>query len=347
MTESEGRISKSVGEFAEGCSLLALELRQTEPDLRGRDIFLERFGMRISVSNLLIAAMWLSFFLQGERIAFADDAGIAKSLETFGAKFLMQDAVIVELSFRDSSKLGDSEWQAISQLSELKKLTTYGRARGLNDATVGYLSGLKKLESLATDGAQLSDVGLARVADISSLRSVAFFHLSFRMEGFTGKGFSAWKKLPNLERLTVAGMSMGDDGFVEIGKLKTLREFRTWHTHRTEASHVEIANLPKLTSLKLGQRLPHSGAVPCLSDQSLPTLLKIQTLESLEIGEARFSLEALKQLKNLPHLKRLKIDRTELSTQDIDLLRAELPNMKIDFEPLTDEQRKKLEAYLR
>jgi hypothetical protein len=318
-----------------------------EPDLHRRDFFLEKFGMRIAGWKLLIAAMWLSAFSQGGRLAVADDAGIAKSLETFGAKVVMQDTAVVELSFRDSSQLGDSEWQAISQLSELKKLTTYGRAHGLNDATVGYLSRLKKLESLSTDGAQLTDVGLARVADISSLRSVAFFHLSFRMEGFTGKGFSAWKKLPNLERLTVAGMSMGDEGFVEIGQLKTLRELRTWHTHRTEASHVEIAKLPKLTSLKLGQRLPHSGAVPCLTDRSLPTLLKIPTLESLEIGEARFSLEALKQLKRMPNLKRLKIDRTELSTQDIDLLRVELPHVKIDFEPLTDEQRKKLEAYLR
>jgi hypothetical protein len=303
--------------------------------------------MRVSTEKFLITAAWLFTFCLAGSIVVADDAAVVKSLESLGGKAAIEDGDVVELSLRDSSKLGDAEWRTICGLSELRKLTTYGRAQGLNDQTVGYLKGLGKLESLSTDGAQLSDVGLAKMADVSSLRSVAFFHLSFRKEGFTGKGFGAWKKLPDLERLTVAGMSMGDEGFVEIGQLKTLRELRTWHTYRTEASHAEIAKLPKLTSLKLGQRLPHGGVAPCLTDRSLSVLAKMATLESLEIGEARFTLAALKQLKSLPRLKRLKIDRTELTVSDIEQLRAELSGVDVKFEPLTDEQRKKLESYLR
>lgn len=280
-------------------------------------------------------------------VSNADDSAIVKHLGTLGGKFVEKGGRIVELSFRDSSKLGESEWRGISQLSELRKLTTYGRAHGLNDETVGHLSRLQKLESLSTDGAQLSDAGLAKLAEITTLKSVAFFHLSFRKEGFTGKGFSAWKKLPNLERLTVAGMSMGDEGFIEIGQLKNLKELRTWHTYRTEDSHAEIAKLPKLSSLKLGQRLPRKGAAPCLTDKSLATIAMMSTLESLEIGEARFTLEALKQLAKLPRLKRLKIDRIELTEKEIESLRSVMSDVKVVFEPLTDEQRKKLEAYLK
>jgi len=277
----------------------------------------------------------------------ADDR-IVTRLEALGGKVTMQDGAVTELSFRDSSRLGDEEWQAIGQLSSLKKLTTYGRAHGLNDDTVGYLSRLKNLESLSTDGAQLSDVGLAKLADITSLRSVAFFHLSFRKEGFTGKGFAAWKKLPNIERLTVAGMSMGDEGFAAISQIKSLTGLRTWHTYRTQASHAEIAKLPHLASLKLGQRLPRgTGTPPCLTDESISTLVKIRTLESLEIGEARFTLAALSQLKSLPELNRLKIDRTEISASDVEQLRSVLTGVKVEFDPITDEQRKKLESYLR
>lgn len=279
--------------------------------------------------------------------AQADD-GIVARLETLGGKATRQDGAVTELSFRDSSRLGDKEWQAIGQLSSLKKLTTYGRAHGLNDDTVGYLARLSNLESLSTDGAQLSDVGLAKLAGITSLKSVAFFHLSFRKEGFTGKGFAAWKNLPNLERLTVAGMSMGDEGCAAISQIKSLTGLRTWHTYRTQASHAEIAKLPRLTSLKLGQRLPRGkGIPPCLTDESISTLVKIQTLESLEIGEARFTLAALSQLKSLPELKRLKIDRTEISASDIEQLRSVLTGVKVEFDPITDEQRKKLESYLR
>jgi len=65
--------------------------------------------------------------------------------------------------------------------------------------------------------------------------------------------------------------------------------------------------------LKVAQGLPRGGAVPCLGAVPCPldlspfTLLKIQTLESLKIG------------------------RTALSAEDIDLLRAELSSVKIDF----------------
>lgn len=303
--------------------------------------------MRVSTVNLLIGALAsVALWLTGCP-AVADDVAVVERLQALGGKAVIQDGEVVELSFRDSSRLGDAEWRAIGGLSSLKKLTTYGRAHGLNDQTVSYLAELRNLEALLTDGAQLSDVGLAKLADISSLRSVAFFHLSFRKGDFTGKGFAEWTKLPKLERLTVAGMSMGDEGFVEIGQLTTLRELRTWHTYRTEASHAEIAKLSNLKSLKLGQRLPRKGAAPCLTDRSLTTLAAMKSLEALEIGEARFTLAALKQLRSLPNLKRLKIDRTEIPLSDIEELRAELPGVKVDFEPLTDEQRKKLELYLK
>lgn len=290
----------------------------------------------------------ISLLLCSSLTCQADDSGIIKQLESLGGKGTRKDGVITELMFRDSSKLGDAHWKLIGRLETLKKLTAYGGARGLNDETVGYMASLKQLESLATDGAQLSDAGLAKLAALTNLRSASFFHLSFRKDGFTGKGFAAWKSLTKLERLTVAGMSMGDEGFEAIAQLRSLHELRTWHTYRTQASNAEIAKLPNLRSLKLGQRLPRGKGTPLsLSDDTIPILAEVRTLESLEIGEARFSLEALRQLRALPKLRRLKIDRTELTASDIERLRTEMPKVQIHFEPLTDEQRKKLENYLR
>ncbi|MEZ6131473.1 MAG: hypothetical protein R3C59_22595 [Planctomycetaceae bacterium] len=271
-----------------------------------------------------------------------------EQLESLGATVKQAGGEITDVSFRDSSKLGDEQWKLIGQLSHLKSLTAYGGARGLNDDTVGFLEGLKQLESLSLDGAQLSDTGLSRLAALNNLQSVSFFHLSFRKGGFTGKGFEAWMALSKLERLTVAGMSMGDEGFREIAKLKQLKQLRTWHTYRTEASNTELAKLPNLTTLKLGQRLPHSKAAPLsLSNNSLATLVKIPMLETLELSEADFSVEALKTLAQLPNLKRLKIDRTYLKAADIEKLKSKLPGVQITFEPLTDEQKKKLDAYLK
>lgn len=277
----------------------------------------------------------------------ADESATAARLEGLGGKVVRTEGIVTEIEFRDSSGLGAAEWEAIGGLAGLKKITVFGKAAGFNDSTVSQLLRLKQLESFSADGAQLSDEGLRTMAGCTSLRTVAFFHLSFRMEGFTGEGFAAWAAMPNLEKLTVAGMSMGDAGFAAIAKITTLKELRTWHTYQTEAANAFITSLPNLNSLMLGQRLPGQGRPLSLTDESLATIAKMKSLESLEIGESRFSLEALRQLATLPNLKKLKITRTEISAEEVEAFRTDLPNVKIDFQPLTEDQRKQLEMYLK
>ncbi len=277
----------------------------------------------------------------------ADDAALARQLEAAGGKLTRKDGRVTQVTFTDCTKLGDAEFRALGQLTSLTSLTLYGGKQKLNDETVGHLLGLKELESFSSEGARLSDAGLARLAALSKLRSAAFFHLSFRLEGFTGQGFEAWKSLPHLERLTVAGMSMGDEGFAAIARLATLRELRTWHTYQTQAGHAHLARLPQLTSLMLGQRLPRGGLPPSLSDASLPTLAGLKTLETLKLTEARLSLGGLRALKALPKLRQLQIAESEVAEADLEALRRELPGVKIELQPLTEEQRKKLVPYLR
>jgi hypothetical protein len=276
----------------------------------------------------------------------ADDTAIAQKLEAIGGKVTRTDGAVTQVSFTDCAKLGEAEFRALGQLAGLKSLTLYGGKQTLNDDTVGHLLGLTQLESLSSEGARLSDLGLARLAGLTSLRSAAFFHLSFRLEGFTGKGFAAWKALPRLEKLTVAGMSMGDEGFAAIAQIATLRDLSTWHTYQTEAGNAEIAKLP-LTSLRIGQRLPHSGAPPSLTDASLATFSGIKTLEAVRLLEARLTLGGLRALKSLPKLKLLHLSESDISEADLEALRKELSSVKIEHEPLTDEQRKKLENYLK
>lgn len=278
----------------------------------------------------------------------ADDAAVAKQMQSLGGTVVAKEDVVTQLTFKDSSKLGAAEIQAIGQLTRLKSLTLYGKAHGLNDQTVPLLANLKELESLGTDGAQLTDDGLKHLAALTNLKSASFFHLSFLMKGFTGAGFAHLKACSKLEKLTVAGMSMGDAGFAAIGGLTQLRELRTWHTFQTEAGNAHIAKLPNLTSLQLGQRLPgHGNKGPSLSDASLATVAGMTSLESLKLGEARFSVDALAVLKTLPKLKLLTLHETELTELEVERLRAILPGVKIDWQPITNVQRKKLAMYLK
>ncbi len=277
----------------------------------------------------------------------ADDTTIADQLKTLGAKITAKDGVVTQVVFTDCSKLADPEFRAIGQLIHLKTLTLYGKCHGLTDATSLHLANLKELETLGTDGAIFTDDGLKNLAALTNLRSASFFHTSFGVKGFTGVGFGHLKACEKLEKLTVAGISMGDEGFAAISTITQLRDFATWHTYQTEAANAHIAKLP-LTKLNLGQRLPHAGAKdPSLSDASLATIAGIKTLESLKLGESHFTVAALQQLKSLPKLKQITFYETDLTQSEVDRLREDFKGVKIDFQPLTEEQRKKFDAYLK
>ena len=279
--------------------------------------------------------------------AFADDSAVASQLRALGGEVTLADGKATKIVFKDCSKLGDDEFRAIGQLAHLKVLTLYGKCHGLNDSTVKHLTGLHELEELGTDGAQFTDEGLKHLATLKALKRASFFHTSFGMKGFTGVGFGALKGCPKLERLTVAGISMSDDGFAAIATITQLRDFSTWHTYQTEAGNAHIAKLPNLKALKMGQRLPGGGRkAPSLSDASITTFASMKTLETLNLGEARFTFEVLKQLKSLPKLKQLTLPKTEIPPADIEKLSALLPDVKIEWQPPTDEDRKFLKSYL-
>ncbi|MEQ1852781.1 MAG: hypothetical protein ABMA01_14475, partial [Chthoniobacteraceae bacterium] len=216
--------------------------------------------------------------------------------------------------------------------------------RTVTDATFALLTGLTELEELSTDGIQLSDEGFRHFTAFRKLRSLALFHPAFRSEAFTGSGLAHLKALPDLERLTFAGSTAGDTALEAVGQLTQLREFRTWHTAQTQAGNAHLVKLTRLTGLRIGQRLPSYGKASPASfdDSTLATLAKIPTLETLELTEARLSAGIIPHLKALPKLARLKIQAVDIPAADVDAIRAALPAVKVDFEPISDADRDEL-----
>jgi hypothetical protein len=291
----------------------------------------------------ILVVLTTAFSLLAAR-ASADDAAIAQKLKDLGAAVTENGGKVTKLSIADTSKLGEADFQAIGQLQGLQDLSVAGH--GVNDAALASIGKLANLETLATNAILVSDEGLRHLGNLQNLRSAAFFHTS-GPKGFTGVGFGALKACPKLERLTVAGISMGDEAFATIATITQLKEFRTWHTHQTAAAYEQIAKLSNLRSLYLGQRLPHGkGFGPSLTEATIPVLTTMKNLETLTLTEAHFTAGGLGQLKALPHLKKLTISSSDITSAEIEQLRKELPNVTIDYKPMTDEQKTKFEKFL-
>jgi hypothetical protein len=211
----------------------------------------------------------------------------------------------------------------------------------LNDKQLPFLADLPKLEYLQTNVADLSDEGLKPLSRLKSLKTLKFFHPP---KQFTGTGLAHLADLPNLQSLTVAGsFAFGDDGMAAVARLSELREFRTWHVGATDEGVKKLKDLKNLKTLYLGQRLTDKPPA-CPRDETIPILAELKSLESLQLDEARLSLTALKQFKELPALKKLTLGGIDLPKEDLEALKRELPQVKVEWTEPTEAYQKRIRA---
>jgi len=269
---------------------------------------------------------------------FAGDAEIVSALKAKGAEVTETKGALTGLSFRDCSALTAGDYQNIHRLGQLKALS-FGK--GFDDAALKALGALPELESLSTNGMDVSDEGARALATFKKLKSIAFFHPG---KDYTGSSLAALAVLPSLERLTVAGsLEFGDAGMEAVSALTQLKEFRTWHSGVTNEGVKKLRALKNLTGLTLGQRLSSSPPTT-LADESLAVLAEMPSLEALALQEARLTLPALAQLKKLPKLKRLTLDGIDIAESDVVALKQQLPQTDVRWTAPTDANKKRIEV---
>ncbi len=264
-------------------------------------------------------------------------APASEALTRLGAKIGETKGVITQVSVMCDA-FTEADFRTLAAFTSITDLTISGKT--ITDETMALLTGLSDLERLSTDGIQLTDAGFRHFAAFQKLKTLAFFHPAFRSEKFTGRGLAELKALPKLERLTFAGSTAGDAALEAVGQLTQLKEFRTWHTAQTQAGNAHLAKLTNLKALRIGQRLPNGKDVPAsFDDSTLMTLAQIQSLESLELTEARLSANIIPQLKALPKLTRLKFQTVDISAADVSAIQRALPQAVVTHEPITEAEK--------
>jgi hypothetical protein len=238
----------------------------------------------------------------------------------------------------DGSKLTDDEFRQLTCLSHLKMVSL---SNGLDDERLALLTTLAELEYLQTNLAQITDEGVKPLAKLKSLKNLKFFHPG---KAFSGAGLAHLEKLPNLERLTVAGsLAFNDDGMAAVARLTGLKEFRTWHAGGTDEGVRKLKELKQLKSLYLGQRLTYKPPA-CPTDATIALLTEMKSLESLQLDEARLTFPALQQLSKLPALKKLILGGIDIPRAEVERLRRELPQVKMDWTEPNEAYQRRIRA---
>jgi hypothetical protein len=127
-----------------------------------------------------------------------------------------------------------------------------------------------------------------------------------------------------------------------------LREFHTWHTAQTQAGNEHLRKLPNLNALRFGQRLPRGkDHAPSFDASTIKLFAELPALEKLTIFEVKLTAADLAPLKQAAKLNTLSIHGTDISDADVAKVREELPKVKVDFKPITDEERTNLTKKLK
>jgi hypothetical protein len=245
---------------------------------------------------------------------------------------------VTGLAVKDGSNLTDDDFL---QLARLGRLKTLDLSNCLNDERLSQLAALEGLEYLQTNLARVTDEGVKPLARLKNLKTLKFFHPG---KSFSGAGLAHLAEMPNLRSVTVAGsLAFGDNAMAAVATLTGLTEFRSWHAGWTEEGVKKLKALKKLKSLYLGQRLTYEPPA-CPTDETVGVLVEMKSLESLQLDEARLTYAALRRLKQLPALKQLILGGIDIPKEDVERLKQELPQVKVEWTGQTKAQQKRIRA---
>ncbi len=289
-----------------------------------------QYLMRLVV---MLAASWVAHTVGGQfaaaEPATAGDVQLAKTrLDALGksAKYRLEDdGKFTEISVEDGADLTADDVAILGRLTELKKLRILN-CRVLDDAMVGRLAGLRKLDTLALTNSAITDAGVQAI--VQSFPDLVELDLSSNTN-MTGAALKMIAGLAKLERLTLLQNRFND---LHTRRLSKMPQLRTLDLRgNMEAGDMTLAvvgKLPQLTGLK-----HRSTAV---TDLGLTDLAASPSLESLLMQDFAITNAAGPQLARLPKLSSLEIFRCQGFGSEGILALAGMPLTRLTLRDLPD-----------
>jgi Leucine-rich repeat (LRR) protein len=189
----------------------------------------------------------------------------------------------------ESCDVSSAGMASLGQLVYLEELNL-ADTRICNTA-LKHLENLRQLEKLDVSFTMADDYGLHYIAKAKSLK-----HLNLESGSFTDTGISHIARLEVLETLDLFGSRITDKGCSIIAQMKTLKSLDISSGEITSYGVNALTRLKELVQLSLA----HNHRI---SDGSIPSLLSMTQLTSLNLSQCQLSNAALSSLGALRNLK--------------------------------------------
>jgi Leucine-rich repeat (LRR) protein len=261
--------------------------------------------------------------------AAAADVQFAKTrLEALGrrAKYRLDDAgKLTEISVEDGADLTADDVALFGRLGDLRALRILN-CRELDDAMVGQLTGLGKLETLALTNSGITDAGVQTI--VQSFPELVELDLSSNTN-MTGAAMKTIAGLAKLERLSLLQNRFNDLNTRRLSKMPQLRSLDL--RGNMEAGDMTLAVVGKLPHLAA---LKHRSTA--VTDSGLTDLAASHSLESLLMQDFAITSAAGPELAKLSKLSSLEIFRCQGFGSDGVLALAGMPLARLTLRDLPD-----------
>jgi peroxiredoxin/Leucine-rich repeat (LRR) protein len=230
----------------------------------------------------------------------------------------------------------DKGLEYISNMTQLEDLNLY-KTR-ITDSGLVHLKSLKSLKKLdigkignRIDGIpQISDAGMVHIQQIKSLEQLKMYNVDL-----TDKGLACLAQLSQLKILQIPTTRMprfdddkywySDDGLAQLAKLSLLEELHVGSRHITDTGMTHLAKLKDLKVLNIAN-------APLLTNDGLAKLKSLKNLERLSLRTEKVTISGLSHLNALSNLVRLDIEGVQRDDSNLDISGlSKLENLK--FKP--------------
>jgi hypothetical protein len=254
------------------------------------------------------------------------DTALAEKVKAAGGSLGKLKDGGTAVSFRLATSLTDDVWRLLESIDDLKNFSC---GDGFGKADLQRLCKLKNIEWVFFNGPTLTDPDLAALTGLPNLREFRIHH-GFK---FNGSGLAALKNNKNLACLQFGGCLFNDEGMQALGQLTRLRDVHIYHCRDACHGFSNFGKLIHLEKLAFGPQFS-----PRYTGADFVHLAALQNLRELSIEEMVLAYDGgLSHLKQLKSLTKLKLDRCGIAAADLSRLKADLPNVKIEWTPAPEQ----------
>jgi hypothetical protein len=219
----------------------------------------------------------------------------------------------------------------IIKISEKEPLKDRSPSDSDDKALEGTLAWLKKLPTMSRSAlGPMMERDCFQKLTVADLKTLKELHLGGHLikDGkfqpghveFPADDYRHLTTLRALEKLGFMENGLGDAALVHVGKLENLTHLTFGDHQLTDAGVKHLVNLKKLTYLNLC--FPDQKHGGLISDKGLDEIVKIVSLETLELRATQITDAGMAQLRTLPRLKELLVNGTAITDQGLVHLHA-------------------------